>query len=92
VNVSVDKNHPIKCSGVDYVQQTLSRKFSYQMTTIETKQNELDAKVVSMLDSQQVQTQAFNDIKSMFSTFLRGQKEHTNNFLSKPQFAFEVQP
>jgi hypothetical protein len=40
------------------------------MTTMEAKQNELDAKVASMLDSQQVQTQAFNDIKSMFSTFL----------------------
>jgi hypothetical protein len=44
-HVLVDKNHPIKCSGVDYVQQTLSGKLSYRMTIIETKQNELDAKV-----------------------------------------------
>jgi hypothetical protein len=40
------------------------------MTTMEARQNGLDAKVASMLDCQQVQTQAFNDIKSMFSTFL----------------------
>jgi hypothetical protein len=39
------------------------------MTTIEIKQNELDAKVASMLDSQQIQTQAFSDIKSMFLPF-----------------------
>jgi hypothetical protein len=42
------------------------------MTTIKTKQNELDAKVVSMLDTQQVQTHALNNIESMFSTFLGG--------------------
>lgn len=46
------------------------------MTTIEIKQNELDAKVACMLDSQQIQTQALNDIKSMFFTFLGGQKEN----------------
>jgi hypothetical protein len=61
-HVSIEKNHPIKCSGVDYVQQILLGKLSYRMTTIKIKQNELDAKVTSMLDSQQVQTQAFNDI------------------------------
>jgi hypothetical protein len=40
----------------------------------------LDAKVVFMLDSQQVQTQALNDIKNEFSTFFGGQKEHTNTY------------
>jgi hypothetical protein len=44
------------------------------MTTIEIKQNELDAKVASISNSQQIQTQAFNDIRDLFSTFSRGKK------------------
>jgi hypothetical protein len=44
------------------------------MTIIETKQYELNAKVASMLESQQVQTQALNDIKSIFSCYLGGAK------------------
>jgi hypothetical protein len=40
------------------------------MTTIKTKQNELDAKFASMLDSQHGDTQALNEIKSIFSKLL----------------------
>ncbi len=48
---------------------------STQMTTIETKQNELNAKFAFMLDSQHVHTQALVDIKSMFFEFLGAQKD-----------------
>jgi hypothetical protein len=40
------------------------------MTAIKTKQNELDAKFASMLDSQHGHTQALNEIKSIFSKLL----------------------
>jgi hypothetical protein len=42
------------------------------MIAIETKQNELDAKFASMLDSQHAHTGGFTNIKSMFSEFLGG--------------------
>jgi hypothetical protein len=48
------------------------------MTSIETKQNELDAKFTSMLDNQQAQTQAFFDMKTIFSKLLGSQKDRTN--------------
>jgi hypothetical protein len=51
------------------------------MTRIEAKQYELDAKVVFMLDSQQVQIQAFNDIQNEFFSFFGGREEHTNTYL-----------
>jgi len=41
-----------------------------RMTTIKMKQNELDAKFASMLDSQHGHTRVLNEIKSMFSKFL----------------------
>jgi hypothetical protein len=53
------------------------------MTTIEIKQNELDAKVASISNSQQIQTQAFNDIKDLFSTFLGGEKKQITIFFQK---------
>lgn len=43
---------------------------SIRMIAIKTKQNELDAKFASMLDSQHVHTHALVDIKSMFFEFL----------------------
>lgn len=39
------------------------------MTTIETKQNELDAKFISMLDIQHTQIQALVDTKRCFLNF-----------------------
>jgi hypothetical protein len=40
-----------------------------RMTTIETKQNELDAKFSPILDSQNCHIHAFNEIKSIFLNF-----------------------
>jgi hypothetical protein len=62
---------------------------SAQMTTMETKQNELDAKIASMLDSQHRHTQTFNDIKLIFSKFLKGQKDHCNLGHMEAKYAFE---
>ncbi len=41
---------------MDCLQQTLFVRMSTQMIAIETKQNELDAKFASMLDSQHAHT------------------------------------
>ncbi len=41
-----------------------------RMIAIKIKQNELDAKFASMLDSQHAHTQALVDIKSFFFEFL----------------------
>ncbi len=60
------------------------------MTTIETKQNELDAKFASMLDSQYGHIHAFNEIKSMFFEFLGRQKELTNPIQMEPKFPFRL--
>jgi cephalosporin hydroxylase len=51
---------------------------SAQMTTMKTKQNELDAKITSILDSQHGHSQTINDIKLIFSKFLSRQKETCN--------------
>jgi hypothetical protein len=37
-----------------------------QMRTMETKKNEMDAKIASMLDNQHGHTQAINDIVDIF--------------------------
>jgi hypothetical protein len=57
------------------------------MTTIETKQNELDAKFASMLDSQYHHIHTLNEIKSMFFEFLRRQKKLTNPIQMEPKFS-----
>jgi hypothetical protein len=62
---------------------------STQMTTMEIKQNELDAKIPSILDSQHGHTQTINDIKLIFSKFLRGQNDHCNLVHMEPKYAFE---
>jgi hypothetical protein len=55
---------------VDCLQQTLSARMLIRMIAIKIKQNELDAKFASMLDSQHAHTQALVDIKSFFFEFL----------------------
>jgi hypothetical protein len=62
------------------------------MTTIETKQNELDAKFTSMLDHQQVHTQTLVDMKMVFFEFLGTQKDHTKLVsFPEPKLAFDQQ-
>ncbi len=61
------------------------------MRTMETKKNELDAQIASMLDSQHGHTQAINDIKLILSKFLRGQKDHCNLVHMEPKYAYEYQ-
>jgi hypothetical protein len=61
-----------------------------QMTIIETKQNELDAKFTSMLDNQQAQIQTLIDMKIVFSEFLGTQKDHIKLVLFlEPKLAFD---
>lgn len=51
------------------------------MTTIETKQNELDAKFISMLDIQHTQIQTLVDMKMVFLEFLGTQVDLTKPVL-----------
>jgi hypothetical protein len=54
---------------VDYVQLTLLGKLPSQMTTIEIKQNELDAKVASMSNSNKFKPKLSMILKICFLLF-----------------------
>jgi hypothetical protein len=59
------------------------------MTTFEIKQNESDAKFVTMLDSQNVHTHALVDIKTVFAQFLGSQKGFVKGDHLEPKPSFE---
>jgi hypothetical protein len=58
------------------------------MTTLETKQIELERKISTMLDKTNENSQALVDIKSMILEVLGGLKDHTS-IPTKPKFGIK---
>lgn len=63
----------------------MSRRMLARLTSLETKQNYLDGKVLDVLDNTQANSEALVDIKATFLEFLEKLKEQASA-PSKPKF------